>query len=131
MLQTTHGEWDQQPPTQVETDIVPLVDLDQSLDAQLVEQLSRAVREHLSADELSFFDQTDRRPHFDVVRLDGNRAMKVTFFGDQTWVDWDGTTTGAQEIVGGLAERVADWVSSYYWQTPQGWRSKTTFDGSE
>lgn len=116
------GEWDWD---LMEAAAVPFSDVDPALATSLLQLFQATVRDLLSEDERSALDTIRTPARLDVARVGDSAAIKLTFFGGQTWLEWDGTDDDARSLVRGLAESAAGNVSGDFWIQGEGWRSQT------
>lgn len=104
---------------------MPFSDVDAGLAASLLDLFQVTLRECLADEERSALESIRTPPRLDVGRVGGDAAIKLTFFGGQTWVGWDGTSDDARAQVRGLAESAASNVSGDFWINGDGWRCRT------
>ena len=119
------SEWDWD---LMEASAVPFSDVDTALAAALLELFHTTVRDLLDEDERSTFDDSRTPARLDVARVGADAAVKLTFFGGQTWLGWDGTDDGARSLVREMAALAAANVPGDFWINGDGWRSHTAGD---
>lgn len=111
----------------MEASAVPFSDVDPGLAASLLDLFQATLRERLGAEEPGAQESTRTAPRLDVCRAGDAAAIKLTFFGGETWVQWDGTDDDARAQVQDLAAMAAANVSGDFWINGEGWRSRTEF----
>lgn len=104
-----------------------LSDVDPALATSLLGLFEETLRNSLSDDERSYLETIRTPARLDVARVEGTAAIKLTFFGGNTWLGWDGTDDDARSLVRDLAEAAAANVSSDFWVQGEGWRSRTDY----
>ena len=109
----------------MEASTTPFSEFDPVLAASLLDLFQVTMREHLSDEELGALESIRTPPRLDVGRVGDANALKLTFFGGQTWMGWDGTSDDARVLVRELAELAAASVSGDVWISGDGWRSCT------
>jgi hypothetical protein len=109
----------------MEASAVPFSDVDPGLAASLLDLFQATLREFLEDEERGALESIRTAPRIEVCRVGDAAAIKLTFFGGQTWVQWDGTDDDARAQVRDLADMAAANVSGDFWINGEGWRSRT------
>lgn len=106
-----------------------LADVDPALATSLLELFEETLRDSLTGDERRRLEAIRVPAHLEVARVGDAAAIKLTFLGGHTWLEWDGTDDDARSLVRDLAESAAAKVSADVWVQDEGWRSRTEYGG--
>lgn len=106
-----------------------MTELTQDLTERLVRQFTAAILAKLQPDEAAFFAEVEP-PSITVASIDGEPAIKIRLFGQETLIEWDGTEADAVQCVLHNVDSAADNISDGYWATG-GWRTRTSSPPSE
>lgn len=118
------SEWDWD---RMEAAAVALSDVDPALARSLLELFEVTLQDSLSEEERRYLGTIRTAARLDVARVGTAAAIKLTFFGGHTWLEWDGSDDDARSSVRDLAESAAAKVSGDFWIQGEGWRSRTRY----